>query len=137
MRLGFQMPARLDAIDEMVVKLRLAVQPFLAEEALFGFEIAVSEALTNVVKHSFGAFAPPPEAKVEVTLCCDETITSIELLDHGVPGPADMFASVPQLDDIDILAEHGRGLSLIKHYTESADYSSDEEGNRLRLVFKT
>lgn len=137
MRLSFQMPARLDAIDATVTSLRDAVAPFLRADALFGFEIVASEALTNVVRHSFDALTPPPEAKVEVTLHCDETTVSLEFLDHGKSGPLDMFAAVPPLDDIDVLAEHGRGLSLILHYTDSAAYTSDQDGNRLHLVFKT
>lgn len=135
MRLSFQMPARLEAIDALVLDLRHAVEPLVSAEALFGFEVAASEALTNVVRHSIDPLMSSSEAKVQVTLDLDETTVSLELLDQGKPGPADMFATVPNLDDIDPLAEHGRGLALIQHYTKSADYSTGPNGNRLRLVF--
>ena len=136
MRLSFLMPAQLEAIDPAVVKLRDAVEPFLDAESLLGFETAASEALTNVVRHAFDSLTPPSEAKVEVTVYSDQTTVSLELLDQGKPGPADMFATAPQLEDVDVLAEHGRGLSLIMHYTQSAEYTSGQHGNRLRLGFK-
>jgi serine/threonine-protein kinase RsbW len=133
---SFEMPAHLEAIDAMVVDLRLAVQPLLRDEALFGFEVAVSEALTNVVKHAFAASADRETGVITLTLSSDAEAVTLELLDHGKPGPETMFDAVPKLDEIDIFAEHGRGLSLILHYAESAAYRSGPEGNRLRLRFK-
>jgi hypothetical protein len=47
-----------------------------------------------------------------------------------------MFAKLPKLEDIDIFAEHGRGLALIQHYSDQADYTVTPQGNRLRLRFK-
>jgi serine/threonine-protein kinase RsbW len=135
-RLSFEMSARLEAIDAMVLKLRQAAEPFLDPESLFGFELAASEALTNVVRHAYADPLQDAQAKVELTLACDAGVLVLELRDQGKAGPADMFAAVPKLEDIDIFAEHGRGLALIQHYSESADYKSDQKGNHLRMRFK-
>jgi serine/threonine-protein kinase RsbW len=135
MRLSFDMPARLEAIDAMVDNLRRAAEPFLSAEELFGFEVAVSEAVTNVVKHAYGGTEASP-ARVDLTVVGDSSTITVELLDHGKPGPSDMFAKLPKLEDIDIFAEHGRGLALIQHYSDQADYTVTPQGNRLRLRFK-
>lgn len=136
MRLSLEMPAQLEAIDAMVVTLRQAVQSLLSAEDLFGFEVAISEALTNIVKHSFDATVQTSAANVSLTLTCGDQTIALDLIDHGKPGPADMFAKVPRLEDIDILAEHGRGLALIRHYSDLAEFSTGPHGNRLRLTFK-
>jgi anti-sigma regulatory factor (Ser/Thr protein kinase) len=134
--LSLQMPVQLDAIDAMVEKLRLAAGPLLSAEALFGFEVAVSEALTNCVKHAFDGVKQSSAATIEVTLSSDDSFATVEIFDQGRPGPADLLANVPRLEDIDIFAEHGRGLALILHYSDQASFTADRQGNHLRLRFK-
>lgn len=135
MQVAFAMPASMEAIDPMAQSLREVAEPYLDAEMLFGFEVSVSEALTNIVKHSYGPDAA--NGNVQITLHCDGAAVSLELQDQGKPARADLYRNVPRLEDIDVLSESGRGLALIKHYTDALSFWSDQTGNHLSLTFKS
>ena len=132
----FDMPVTTDAIDPVVRSLRDAAEPYLGTDVLFGFEVSVSEALTNIVRHSYSQLPDAPLARVRITFQGDTAGVTLDLLDNGKPGPADLFIKVPNLDDIDPLAESGRGLALIRHYAETVDFRADRAGNHLHLFFR-
>lgn len=136
MQRAFDMPVTMEAIDTVVGSLREAAEPFLGPVALFGFEVSMSEALTNIVRHAYAGVPDAQQARVRITFHGGVAGVRVDVLDNGAAGPMDLFAEVPDLDDIDPLAESGRGLALIRHYVETVDFRADQAGNHLHLVFR-
>lgn len=132
MRQAFEMPATIDAVDPTVVSLKAVAADYLSDSGLTGFEVAVSEALANVVTHAFEASSGSPVAIEFVSRADGVTIV---ISDAGRPAPSDLFANVAELATIDVLAEDGRGLSLIDHFADEVSYRSENGTNRLTLVF--
>jgi anti-sigma regulatory factor (Ser/Thr protein kinase) len=120
------------AIDPTVRSIRAAAAPWLGADGADGLEVALSEALTNVVVHGYAAEAP---AKVRIGMTVEEAVIRIEIVDGGQPGPADLYESAPALDEIDLLEESGRGRALIRHFATTVHYRPAQGANRLTLTF--
>lgn len=120
----------------MVQSLRAASEPFLDDETLFGFQVAMAEALTNIVRYSYDKAQDAVDGVVRISFQGEAAGISLEIHDYGKPGPAGLFKNLPKLDDIDPLSESGRGLALICHYAETVEFCADSTGNHLHLTFK-
>lgn len=96
------------------------------------FEIGASEALTNAVKHGHAA---APGSQIEMTLEWAADAVTVEIFDLPGTTPFDPRTHAPLLDDVDPLAESGRGLALIVHCADAVDYISTGARNRLVLTF--
>ena len=132
--------ARLPDVSILGVTIRILADEFgLEMMACTEIELAVVEAVTNVVKH---CLAKSPDSLIEVTLYSTEQLLAITIFDQGIPMPADaldsadgsVFDYIP--DDIEGWPTSGMGLSLIKAVMDEVQYSSDETGNTLRLIKK-
>ena len=132
MHASFEMPPEVGAIDPTVRSIRAAADPWLASDTVHGLEVALSEALTNIVAHGYGGGG---SARVRIDMTVEETVVRLELVDGGQSGPADLYETAPKLDEIDILAESGRGRALIRHFATDVDYRPAEGANRLTLTF--
>lgn len=124
---------RLDKVDETVQSLRVVVEPLIGPQQAVAFEVAVSEALTNVVVH--GYHGSDEGGRISINLMASPTELQVRISDHGTPGPADLFDQVSPLDEIDFMQENGRGLSLIRHHADKAIYTPSTNGNQLILRF--
>jgi serine/threonine-protein kinase RsbW len=100
-------------------------------------ELAVVEALNNVVEHAYGL---RPDQSIEVTVELDPEGLAVEILDQGraaEPG----YLEKPRLESLDFdetdiagLAESGRGSALLHLLLDEVRYRTEAGGNRLRLV---
>ena len=104
----------------------------VGEEAAFGIDIAVREAVTNAIVHG----NKEDEAKtVELTLNCLEHELEIEVKDQGqgfdptsVPDPT---------DPANILKTSGRGIFLMRTFMDDVQWSMRPEGGTtVRMVKK-
>jgi serine/threonine-protein kinase RsbW len=129
---AFSMPARIDAVDPMALALKAEATAYLSPEKLMAFEIAVVEALTNIVVHGAARLSVP---EVSVAFAADAEAVRLEITDAGPPAPAGVYDQAPSLDDIDIMAESGRGISLILACADAVHYSRQAGINHLQLVF--
>lgn len=131
-RAAFTMTTRIDAVDPMVLSLKAAVSGLLTEEKGFAFELCVSEALTNLVKHGSAA---NEDGTVGLTLQVSEASVTLEIYDAEGAAPFDLRDHAPDLSDIEVHAESGRGLALIMQCADQVDYGASDGANRLSLVF--
>lgn len=122
----------LDAIDPMVVSLKVAADPVLDNMKLLKFEICMSEALTNIVKHA--KFADDNE-QVDVMLCETSTALTAEIFDPRGAAPFDLRDHANVLSDVDAMAEGGRGLGLILECADEVTYEPAKDRSRLVLKF--
>lgn len=130
-RTEFIIPATLEEVDRLARGLADLARPCLPAEKLVGLEIAVAEALNNVVLHGYGGAA----GTIAAALSLGEKTVTVEIRDRGRRVPEGAFAAAGRLDDLDPLVESGRGLGLIVGLSDRLDYASGPEGNRLTLDF--
>ncbi|MFC3167981.1 ATP-binding protein [Paracoccus fontiphilus] len=128
---AFHVECRLDAVDKTMETLCAFVGDALSPEGLIRLEIAVTEALNNIVLHG----ALPPEAGIAVVVRRADQDVAVEIRDPGPPVPADLFQAAPDLAEIDPLSESGRGIPLIAAMSDALDYRTTSGLNCLTLGF--
>jgi serine/threonine-protein kinase RsbW len=104
----------------------------VGEEAAFGIEMAVREAVTNAMVHG----NQEDEAKtVEVTLSCLGRELEIEIKDQGAGFDP---TSVPDpTDPANLLKTSGRGIFLMRTFMDEVQWlNRPEGGTTVRMVKK-
>ena len=135
--LTFSAQSQTTAIGPLVEHIVDSCRDFLGvdefEEQLVRVQICLTEAINNVVEHSYkGA----PDRPIEATLDCDRDQIAITLLDEGIemPGghpPRDWDGFDP--DDLENLPEGGFGWMLIREQMDVVEYARTGDRNVLRL----
>lgn len=98
-------------------------------ECLYHLQLAVSEALTNVMKHAY----PPGEAgTVTLTLARDAVSATMTVTDKGLPfNPT----GVPE-PDLDDPQGHGLGMFFLRELMDGVEYGRSGLTNILTLTKK-
>ena len=127
------LPSHIEAVaDAAAAASEFARSCGLADDAAFGIDMAVREAITNAIVHGN---KEDDSKKVELTLNCSQNAVEIEVKDQGegfdpgsVPDP-----TAPE----NILKTSGRGNFLIRNLMDEVDWSSSAEGGtKVRMVKK-
>lgn len=126
------MPNQIEAIDPMVLTLKSHVDGALSGEALFRFDICLSEALANLVLH---AETTDKSAPITVKIRHEADRLNASIFDPVGAEAFDIRDKARALDDVDALAESGRGLGLILECADEVNYGPTPDGNRLKLTF--
>ena len=117
-------PSRIEAVDQAAAAvLEFLSRAGLSEEAVFGIDMAVREAVTNAVYHGNQL----DETKfVEVGLKTFPDTFEITVHDQG-PGfnPGDI--PDPTKDE-NILKTSGRGIFFMRNFMDEVEWSSDQKG---------
>ena len=132
MPLYFHMRNNLEDVDQMVLSLKDVAGTFLDHSAMFRFEICVSEALTNIVKH---AAATDKNEAILIQLEKAQTALNVAIFDPLGAAPFDLRDHAPSLDDVDPFAESGRGIGLIQQCADRVNYGTEDGRTRLTLTF--
>lgn len=130
--LTFHMANRLDAVDPMVLTMKGQLATVLSDETLFRFDICLSETLANLVLHAKTAI---PGSQVDVTLDIAIGRVTAEIFDPEGAAAFDIRDAARDLDDVDVMAEGGRGLGLILQCADVVDYGPVNNRYRLSLTF--
>jgi serine/threonine-protein kinase RsbW len=106
-------------------------QPGMDSDTCYDLKLAVEEACTNVVTHSYAGMNP---GSVVLSLEFEPRQIRVTLTDFGHPfEPYD-----PGAPDVEAGLEgdlsHGFGLHLIYQMMDEIHYESGEDGNRLTFV---
>lgn len=128
----FNMANKLQAVDPMVLALSAAVENVLPKEAKMKFDICVIEALTNIVEH---AQTSDVEQAINIHLTSDEEGVSVEIFDPVGASAFDLREHASDLSSIDVMAESGRGLALIRNCADRVEYGAVNGRNRLSMSF--
>ena len=131
-------PATLAEVAQATQKVRRLLPDWLSGGECDAIELALAEALTNIVRHGFGS---TPGQPVRLRVRERAGALEIDLWDQGQPIPEDRLAladpSTTFLFDPTNLAglpEGGMGLALIKAAFHEVRYGSRDGVNRLHLV---
>lgn len=96
-------------------------------DELIDFVTAVSEAVVNAIQHA------ATRELIDVTVGRDKDILIAEVTDHGrgfAPDARTKTATLPS----DLLADHGRGLAIMRRYVDSCTIrSAPGSGTSVRL----
>ena len=102
----------------------------IAEEISFKMELAVVEAVTNIINYAYD----DQQSNVSITSKIIGNAIVIELEDSG--RPFNPLAS-PDLETVDRLEDAkvgGWGIRLIKNYTDDCIYQRENSTNRLKMT---
>ena len=127
------LPSHIEAVGDAAAAVADFVQSCgITEEAAFGINMAVREAITNAMVHG----NQEDETKsVEVIFNCTGNTIEIEVKDQGagfdpttVPDPT---------DPVNILKTSGRGIFLMRSFMDEVEWSPRPEGGTtVRMVKK-
>jgi len=100
----------------------------LGHRAVADLEVAVTEAVSNVIRHSY---ENDSSQEVDLSMKVDDEKLTITITDVG--RPFDRSAQAPV--DLDVPHEGGYGLYLIEEIMDEVEWESlAPQGNRLRMV---
>jgi len=108
----------------------LADQWTLSPRVAFGVDLVINEALANVISY---AYSDSAVHAITISLTNTAESVAVEVVDDGEafdPFKAPAIAPSRELEDADI---GGRGIHLIKSYTDGHHYSRVANHNRLIL----
>lgn len=129
---------RLADVGPAMEQLRQLLPDWLEDDERNAIELALAEAITNVIEHGYGGDF---DDKVRLRMLERPGALEIDMWDKGKPIPAGKledadadttFAYDPT--DLAGLPEGGMGLALIKSAFDQVRYGSRGGVNRLRLV---
>jgi len=127
------LPSHIEAVADAAAAVTDFVQSCgVGEEAAFGVEIAVREAVTNAVVHGN---QEDETKRVEIIFNCLEHALEIEVKDQGKGFDP---TSVPDPTDAEnILKTSGRGIFLMRSFVDDVHWSARPEGGTtVRLIKK-
>ena len=107
-----------------------------SETEAFNIELCVIEAVTNSIKHAYGEKSGQ-EVMIIFTLSDNEAV--FEICDKGKPmdperlNSADLATSHIEKQNIDSIADSGRGLGIMKEIMDDVEYRPGNEFNCLVL----
>ncbi|MDY6877418.1 MAG: ATP-binding protein [Chloroflexota bacterium] len=100
------------------------------EEAIADIALAVSEAVSNIVRY---AYEGRTDGRIEATLAVEDTALTLHLRDYGRKFNPDSY----QTPDLDTPAEGGYGIFLMRTVMDEVRYETGHaEGTELVLVKK-
>lgn len=126
----------IDQVELVARAIRTLCEGLLSEDDAASVELAVVEAMNNVIKHGYHGRRG---GSVEVGLTLSRAQVEVEIVDHATPIPQDFVQSASNpfafdADDLPNVPEGGMGLALIRMSMDEVDYVSGPEENRLRMV---
>lgn len=129
--LSVSIPAKTELL-KMLVELtnHIAVRNFFPSSESRKIALAVDEAITNVIKHSYRGST---EAEIKLDFFCSNKGIKIKIEFSGIP---------PQLGDSMVNLEKmikakkkgGLGVALIRRIMDSVEYSTVENTNYLEMI---
>lgn len=123
------LPSRLEAIDEARSWVsRHARDADVDADSLFAVELALTEALSNVIRHSYDGDS---SEEIELSLLVADDRVELRVVDHGRGFERSAF----QAEDLDRPRSGGYGVHVIEQLMDEVDWrKGTEEGNVLELV---
>ena len=110
----------------------------LTEEQASQLEMAVDEACTNIIEHSYGgelAAARFHKSGLVIHLLQFQDRFVVEIFDHGAGFNMEEHPPISPAEWMDAQLERGLGLYIIQHFVDDIRYErGTRDGNYLRLT---
>ena len=105
----------------------------LPPKTTFALDLALNEALINVISHGFEPADDEQEIQVQLEIR-DQTLIA-EIIDAGRPFNPLEARPMKTEQTLDQASIGGRGIHLIKQYADELDYHYLDGRNHLRILF--
>ena len=129
----FSISSKIEAIDEAVQKATaFALSAGFDDDALFGIDMAVREALANAVKHGNKL---DETKKVEITLINLGNAMEIMIRDFGEG--FDVGAVPDPTNPENLLKASGRGILFMHNFVDKVEWESHAEGGTIVKMIKS
>ncbi|MEP6925629.1 MAG: ATP-binding protein [Pyrinomonadaceae bacterium] len=127
-----KLPSRLETIDEAVMTAaKVATESGLPDEALFGIDLAVREAVANAVKHG-NKFDATKQVKITFEKSSQELVITIE--DEGAGFE---LSAVPDPTNAEnLLKESGRGILFMRSFVDEVVWEHASTGGTIVRLTK-
>lgn len=123
-------PSDLSLLSEVIQGiLRPAAAMGYSEDAIFGLNLALEEALANAVKHGN---KKDPTKRVHICHCVSPQQAYIAVRDEGEGFDPRAVPDPTQEENLE--KPCGRGIMLIRAYMDEVDFN--ESGNEVRMLLK-
>ena len=99
----------------------------LSEDEVWAVELALGEALANVIRHGYGG---REGLEIRLTLAIDAERLVLEIRDYAAPFAREAAPSEP----LDTLRTGGYGLQLIDEVMDEVIYTAADSGGLIRMV---
>ena len=109
----------------------LASQLGISPKGTFRVDLALAEAVTNIIDYAFDDEA---EHSIEVTLQYANHKATIQITDDGKPFDPLQAPEVVLPRSLEEAQEGGLGIRLIRHYTDECHYRRQDGKNLLSMV---
>jgi serine/threonine-protein kinase RsbW len=127
-----KLPSRLETIDEAVATAaKMANASGLPEEALFGIDLAVREAVTNAVKHG-NKFDQTKQVKITIENRAHELLITIE--DEGAGFELNQVPDPTSSENL--LKESGRGIFFMRSFMDEVVWEHAATGGTIVRLTK-
>ena len=118
------LPSHIEAVAEAAAAVASFAQSCgVGDEAAFGIDIAVREAVTNAIVH---ANKEDETKSIEVTVNCVGHALEIEIKDQGEG--FDPASVADPTEPANLLKTSGRGIFLMRNFMDEVQWSSRPEG---------
>jgi anti-sigma regulatory factor (Ser/Thr protein kinase) len=102
-------------------------------DTAFGVDLVINEAVTNVISYAFPGGGNHP---VTLSIADSPGEVVVEIVDAGIPFDPLTAPAMVISRDLDSAPIGGRGIHLIKSYTDRQDYTRVAGYNRLTLTLR-
>jgi anti-sigma regulatory factor (Ser/Thr protein kinase) len=127
-----EVEAKLDSVRAIGLWLEQAAREGgLPYEVAFGLDLAVHEAVENVVRHGCGGGAGH---RIQLSLHSDGQVVEVVVEDDGVAFDPRTLPAPQAPQRIEDVVPGGQGVHLIRHFTDEVRYRREGDRNVLTLV---
>jgi anti-sigma regulatory factor (Ser/Thr protein kinase) len=127
-----EVEAKLDSVRAIGLWLeRAAREGGLPYEVAFGLDLAVHEAVENVVRHGCAGGAGH---RIQLSLHSDGQVVEVVVEDDGVAFDPRTLPAPQAPQRIEDVVPGGQGVHLIRHFTDEVRYRREGNRNVLTLV---
>lgn len=127
-----EVEAKLDSVRAVGLWLEAAAREVgLPYEVAFGLDLAVHEAVENVVRHGGGDGATP---HIRLSLRTDDRQVEVTIVDDAPPFDPRTLPAPALPQRIEDVVPGGQGVHLMRHFTDEIRYRREGGRNVLTLV---
>lgn len=112
-----------------------AINLSLSDRNLFQLDLVLNEALPNILSY---AYLDQACHEISINLSMKDDVIVLEIIDDGVPFNPLSVNSSEQALSLEFASINGRGINLMKSFTDAQEYQRIDGSNVLRLsILKT
>ena len=123
--------ANLEQVSDFVLEMARQLQ--LAEQTTDHVQMAVDEAVTNVMEHAYGGRT---DGRIDIKVHATERVLQIEIRDQGEPFDPNTIQEPNIHTPLSERAIGGLGVFFMRKLMDEVEFARDRRGNLTRMTKK-